>query len=181
MHVTPAVICDLTRSIITAERISKNFHNISKWAIVFLNGSLGLIELSWLNNDKSVAPWVLSSFYGNGLLPDQCHFVYAPRQWVMMLQCNVFSHWLGSCREWSLPICTDLWSSVLSPKEYIQIWRTFQSNLQRIQVMEHIKLFLFFFRPQWVNPKHVALWGHSIFMAHGYNVPHIMVWHLSWY
>ena len=92
------------------------------------------------------------------LLPDQCHFVYAPRQLVMMLQCNVFSHWLGSCREWSLPICTDLSSSVLSPQEYIQTWWTFQYNLQRIQVMEHIKKISVFFRPQWVNP---SMWPYE--------------------
>ena len=30
------------------------------------------------------------------------HFVYVPRQWEMMLQCNVVFHWLGACTKWSL-------------------------------------------------------------------------------
>ena len=28
-------------------------------------------------------------------------FVYAPSQWETTLQCNVVSHWLGACTEWS--------------------------------------------------------------------------------
>ena len=30
------------------------------------------------------------------------HFVYAPSKWENTLQCNVVSHWLGACTEWSL-------------------------------------------------------------------------------
>ena len=30
------------------------------------------------------------------------HFVYAHSQWEMMLQCNIISHWLGTCTKWSL-------------------------------------------------------------------------------
>ena len=30
------------------------------------------------------------------------HFVYAPSHWEMTLQCNVISHWLSACTEWSL-------------------------------------------------------------------------------
>ena len=30
------------------------------------------------------------------------HFVYAPSQWEMTLQCNVTSHWLGEYTKWSL-------------------------------------------------------------------------------
>ena len=30
------------------------------------------------------------------------HFVYAPRQLDMTLQCNIISHWLGTCTKWSL-------------------------------------------------------------------------------
>ena len=30
------------------------------------------------------------------------HFVNAPSQWEMMLQCNIISHWLGSFTKWSL-------------------------------------------------------------------------------
>ena len=33
---------------------------------------------------------------------DQCHFVYMPSQWEMMLQCNVVSHWLVANTKWSL-------------------------------------------------------------------------------
>ena len=36
------------------------------------------------------------------------HFVYAPSQWEATLQCNVVSHWLGACTEWSLGIKTRL-------------------------------------------------------------------------
>ena len=37
--------------------------------------------------------------------PEFCcrdHFVYAPSQWQIMLQCNVISHWLGAYTEWTL-------------------------------------------------------------------------------
>ena len=30
------------------------------------------------------------------------HFVYAPNQWETTLRCNVVSHWLGACTNWSL-------------------------------------------------------------------------------
>ena len=30
------------------------------------------------------------------------HFVYVPSQWEATLQCNVVSHWLGTCTKWSL-------------------------------------------------------------------------------
>ena len=30
------------------------------------------------------------------------HFVYVHSQWEMMLQCNIISHWLGTCTKWSL-------------------------------------------------------------------------------
>ena len=30
------------------------------------------------------------------------HFVYVPSQWKMVLQCNIISHWLGPCSEWSM-------------------------------------------------------------------------------
>ena len=30
------------------------------------------------------------------------HSVYAPSQWETTLQCNVVSHWLNACTEWSL-------------------------------------------------------------------------------
>ena len=30
------------------------------------------------------------------------HFVYAPTQWEVTLQCNIVSHWLGAYTEWSL-------------------------------------------------------------------------------
>ena len=30
------------------------------------------------------------------------HFVYVPSQWETMLQCNVGSHWIRACAEWSL-------------------------------------------------------------------------------
>ena len=32
------------------------------------------------------------------------HFVYAPSQWEMTLQYNIISHWLDTCREWSLTL-----------------------------------------------------------------------------
>ena len=32
------------------------------------------------------------------------HFVYAPSQWETTLQCNVVSHWLSACTEWSLQL-----------------------------------------------------------------------------
>ena len=30
------------------------------------------------------------------------HFLYDPSQWETMLQCNIISHWLSACTEWSL-------------------------------------------------------------------------------
>ena len=30
------------------------------------------------------------------------HFVYAPSQWEMLLQCNFISHWPGPCTKWKL-------------------------------------------------------------------------------
>ena len=41
------------------------------------------------------------------------HFVYAPSQWETTLQCNVVSHWLGTCTEWSLRF-QPLWSAPTS-------------------------------------------------------------------
>ena len=32
------------------------------------------------------------------------HFVHAPSQWEMTLQCNIISHWLGAYTKWSLHI-----------------------------------------------------------------------------
>ena len=32
------------------------------------------------------------------------HFMYAPSQWEPKLQCNIFSHWLGTCTKLSLHI-----------------------------------------------------------------------------
>ena len=41
------------------------------------------------------------------------HFVYAPSQWEMALQCNAISHWLGAYTEWSL------WTTTKNRKVWI--------------------------------------------------------------
>ena len=61
-----------------------------------------------------------SDLFGNFVFPGPSamgcrdHFMYAPNQWEMMLQCNVVSHWLGVCKKWSLGM--DMLSPVLTFK-----------------------------------------------------------------
>ena len=43
----------------------------------------------------------ISSFHSD-MASARDHFVYAPGQWEMTLQCKVGSHWLGTCTEWLL-------------------------------------------------------------------------------
>ena len=45
------------------------------------------------------------------------HFVYAPSQWEMMLQCNIVSHWLDTYTKWSL----EYWIIMMAVKSAVMV------------------------------------------------------------
>ena len=52
--------------------------------------------MTWCTSHISITgPWWVKAAFCRD------HFVYAPSQWEMMLQCNIVSHWLGACTKWS--------------------------------------------------------------------------------
>ena len=92
------------------------FSLISTWINVRVNyGEAGDLRFHEAHYDIIVIPWlyrIQSDFYPfvvlGGLLSMSSticfrdHFVYAPSQWGMMLQCKTISHWLGANTKWSL-------------------------------------------------------------------------------
>ena len=84
----------------------------------------------WLTGARSSNQLVRSHYNTVRCLYTRDHFVYAPRQWETTLQCNVVSHWLGACTEWSLytPITRpwegDMWCIFLAQcMLYSLTWR----------------------------------------------------------
>ena len=64
--------------------------------------------VSVLDGFKPVDVYISKS--GNSNINTRCHrdhFVYAPSQWEMTLQCNVVSHWLGAYTKWSLVLLSE--------------------------------------------------------------------------
>ena len=65
-----------------------------------VNSSGGLHDhhemTSWQVQQKAISGMLVSKLWD--------HFVYAPSQWEMTLQCIVVSHWLGARTEWSLKL-----------------------------------------------------------------------------
>ena len=78
------------------------------------------------------------------------HFVYAPSQWEMRLQCNVVSHWPSAYTKWSLIMMTSLhgnhWSSV--------------DSIHKGPVMGSFGVFFVFSLKYLLNKKSSYLWHH---------------------
>ena len=87
--------------------ITRLFHSKS------LDCCAGRMENSqvYTNSHWSGASLSINIYVFHNIWISRNYFVYVPSQWETVLQCNVVSHWLGACTEWSL---ITLLSSVLT-------------------------------------------------------------------
>ena len=95
---------------------------------------------------------VYSVSYSSAIVRD--HFVCAPSQWEMMLQCNVISHWLDTCTKWSLKsLCWIFILHLLSLHSLtwqLLPWRR-QSQISQMYIRRLVTVFS-------------CIWNHYIYM-----------------
>ena len=98
----------------------------------------------------------------NSLRPRD-HFVYATSQWETMLQCNIISHWLGTCKKWPLK---DL-ISLLTHSDLGKMALHFPNNIFKYIILREKKVFyyIFWFKFHWTLfkgsnfPSQRSWWG----------------------
>ena len=95
-----------------SHRVHPRNYAYGLWFVVFYCGLVfmidpchaGLLHRHWDNHMIAPVPgqWDMWSL-DLCKIPSVCsHFLYAPNQWEMMLQCNAVSHWLSANITWSL-------------------------------------------------------------------------------
>ena len=136
LHRTIANIHQLVRSVISIIIWWQSNKNLFAFSIMSLHWERGdLWSLSYRRQGVVVYPlsipydqydgcwWPVLEYFEHqyqkvsrlgDVMISQCrdHFVYAPNQWEMMLQYNVFSHWLGAYTKWPLQWMKHGWSAV---------------------------------------------------------------------
>ena len=81
---------------------------MSEWSTIWLPTKVRLILETWRYMLKAawnkIMTWSMTALIFINCYNDTYidHFVYAPSQWEMPLQCNVIYHWLDAYTKWSL-------------------------------------------------------------------------------